>query len=169
METVLRLNMKFTVWIIVVTIASLCTACFSDDGPLSLPPTNGFALSNIEIADIEGTWEATEVRFTTTVGQPVQEMEVISMGGRGILVVNQDGRFTLVIIRQQQGGGVFTGAFGMDGGVFTAVFDDEPNKIAAWIAQKSSNSLVLQGPIRYDFEKDGSPDATMLKLNLIRS
>ena len=102
-ETVLRLNMKLIVSIIGVTIANLCTACFSDDGPLSLPPTNGFALSNIEIADIEGTWEATEVRFTTTAGQPVQEMEVISMGGSGTLVVNQDGRFTMIIIRPARG------------------------------------------------------------------
>jgi hypothetical protein len=160
--------MKLTVWIIGVTIASLCTACFSDDGPLSLPPTNGFALSNIEIADIEGTWEATEVRITTTVGQTVQEMEVISMGGSGTLVVNQDGRFTIIIIRQQ-GGGVFTGAFAIDGGVFTTVFDNEPDEIGAWIAQKSGNTLILQGPIKYDFEKDGSPNPATLKLNLIKS
>lgn len=160
--------MRLKVGMIGIAITSIFTGCFSDNGPLSLPPTNGFALSNIDLADIEGTWEATKLRFTSTDGQPFQEIEIVSMGGSGILDIDPDGRFTLVIIRQQEGG-VFTGTFAIDGGVFTAVFDDEPNKIAAWIAQKSSNSLVLQGPIRYDFEKDGSPDATTVKLNLIRS
>ncbi len=84
------------------------------------------------------------------------------------MVVNQDGRFTMIIIRQQ-GGGVFTGVFAIDGGVFTTVFDNEPNEIGAWIAQKSANTLVLQGPIKYDFENDGSPNPATLKLNLIKS
>ena len=49
------------------------------------------------------------------------------------------------------------------------MFDNEPNEIGAWVAQKSANTLVLQGPIKYDFEKDGSPNPATLKLNLIKS
>lgn len=160
--------MKLKVWMIVIAIASLSTGCSSDDGQLSLPSTNGFAFSNIEIADIEGTWQATEVRFTSIDDQPVKEVELVAAGGSGALIVNFDGRFTLIIKESDGGGGVLTGGFSIDNGVFTVVFDDKPNNIVAWVAQSSGNTLLLQGPGNYDFEGDGNLEKVTVVLDLIR-
>jgi len=150
---------NFLVVCLVIVLFSGCSSSDEADVPFT----------GINLTDIAGDWEATRAQFTTVNSNPVQEVDVVATGGIGILVISNDGRFTLIITPSGENPQITTGVFGTDASRLSVVFDDNPDVTLFWNIQNSNTQLSLQGPSKHDFESDGTNEEVTAVLDFVRN
>lgn len=126
------------------------------------------------IADLQGTWIATEFVFSDCFGE-FPSIDVIAEGASMQMVVQSNGRFTMTLSFPGIDPEVLTGRIYFEefegDTYFTILFDDEPNDPVSLGDILSDNNTVLQltgGPdsAEWDFDDDGEDDCAQIFLRL---
>ncbi len=139
--------------------------CSSDDN--EGPPIN---IGDLILEGLVGDWTATSAEFTTTNANPVQSVDVVADGGFCDLSVAPDHSFALVV--QNPGAPdpqLTTGQFLANGNDINVRFDNDPNNLVPWDFTLSENSLIMTGPMLYDFEDDGVSEEVSANFEFIPS
>ncbi len=142
----------------------LLPGCSSDDN--EVPPIN---IGDLILESIVGNWEATKAEFTTTNANPVQSNDVVADGGFCVLAVAQNHNFTLVVRNAGPDPQITTGQFLADGNDINVRFDSDPNTLVPWDFTLSANTLLIAGPMLYDFENDGTSEDVSANFEFIPS
>ncbi len=157
------------VFLVLATLYLMLFSGCAEKSDLVPPPgSNGLPLSNVQLDDLIGIWEAQEAEFTVIGSSPTQRLELVQSGGRVSLEVSSDGRFTIIIRRSNGDAQIITGLFEIDRGVFSVFFDTAPSTPSAWTVLLSANQLSMAGPLDYDFHAQGVPVPVQANLNLIK-
>ena len=140
------------------------TACDSgEDDDFSLEG------DGISMSDIAGTWTATRAFFSRAADGPAVEVEIVGQGGTATLVIQTNGRFTFTTTLPGEAPDVTTGQLGFDEDLLVVMYDDEPDDFSFFGIQFSGNNLSINGQGTYDFDDDGSEEAAVIELDLVRS
>ena len=147
------------------------TACSSDDGDVQSDEGPAFSINQLQ-----GTWEATSVRFSYSGQGPVPEpssYDVIAEGGSATLVVQSNGRFTLTVRPAGSSTESFSGRMYFEDGEYFAIqFDDDPPDDPTYFGETlSGNTFTLNGgpdTAEWDFDNDGEDEPASVYLQFER-
>ena len=144
----------------------------SDDPPEVTPDG-----PNYSISELQGTWNATSIRFSYCGSGQVEPStyEVIAEGGSATMVVQSNGRFTLTInLAGELEPVLATGTMFFEDGEFFAIQfdDDEPNDPTYFGDTLSGNTFSLIGgpeTAEWDFDGDGNDECASVSLSFERA
>ncbi|RMH21457.1 MAG: hypothetical protein D6701_02440 [Gemmatimonadetes bacterium] len=137
-----------------VLSALVAAACSGDDstGPTANPDF------------MVGDWIAVDMRITS-VANPEVRADVIASGGEFTLNVQPSGRYTAILQAFGQAS-TETGTVTVEGNqvVFMRTFPTQEESRATW--SRNGANVVLDGPTRFDFNLDGTPEDGTLHMEL---
>ena len=143
-------------------------ACSNDDDET---PEFDFPLegNTLSMMDIAGNWTATSAEFEGA-SVPGGTIELVGAGGSLTLNIQNNGRFSSVIRLPGEDGEEFTGQLGFSGSQLVLLDDvDEPGDEAFFsITLTPEDLLLLSGVLEFDFDDNGSFEATDVDLTMTR-
>lgn len=147
-------------------------SCSSDDPPAVTP--NG---PDYSISELQGTWNATSIRFSYCGSGQVEPStyEVIAAGGSATMVVQSNGRFALTInLADEPNPILFGGTMFFEDGVWFAIQfdDDEPDDPTYFGDTFTGNTFSLNGgpeTAEWDFDGDGNDECASVNLSFVRA
>jgi hypothetical protein len=116
--------------------------------------------TGITVEDLVGTWEATEIVFTST-ADPSESVDAIDLGASLTVTINSAGTVTTVFDNGQGGTDTDSGTLSVDGSTLTIGSD-------TFEAERSGDVLTLTGAVDFDFDEDGSDDPATVVVRLER-
>jgi len=139
------------VFLFVIAIAPmvLFTACDKDEG-----------LSSEKVSEIAGTWTATSTSFNG--------VDVIEEGGSVTLVIQSNGNFTFTIMRPGRTDMVFTGKLGFDEKWLAVEYDTNPGEYEYYDITYDEDNLHIGANSEFDFDGDGTDEAVVFFLEMVR-
>ena len=157
--------------LIVPLFAFLLLSCSSSDDPVSSPDGPDYSIS-----ELQGTWNATSIRFSYCgIGEvEPSSYEVIAEGGTATMVVQANGRFALTINLAGEPEPILIGGtmFFEDGVWFAIQFDDdEPDDPTYFGDTLAGNTFSLNGgpeTAEWDFDGDGNDECASVDLSFVR-
>ena len=150
--------MKFSTTYLALLLVSLLLAYACDDEDDDDFTING---TNIAMADIAGSWNATKGLFGSTALGPVVETDVVADGGTLTLNIQSTGRFTLTITVAGQAPEVTTGRMAFDVDLLVIFFDDDPEEWEYFSITHNEPNLFISGgngSAEFDFDGDGTDE-----------
>jgi hypothetical protein len=116
--------------------------------------------TGITVEDLVGTWEATEIVFTST-ADPSESVDAVDFGVSLTVTITSDGTVTSVFDDGQGGTDTDSGTLSVDGSTLTIGSD-------SFEAERSGDVLTLTGAVEFDFDEDGSDDPATVVVRLER-
>jgi hypothetical protein len=116
--------------------------------------------TGITVEDLVGTWEATEIVFTST-ADPSESVDAIDLAASLTVTINSAGTVTTVFDNGQGGTDTDSGTLSVDGSTLTIGSD-------TFEAERSGDVLTLTGAVDFDFDEDGSDDPATVVVRLER-
>jgi hypothetical protein len=116
--------------------------------------------TGITVEDLVGTWEATEIVFTST-ADPSESVDAIDLEASLTVTINSAGTVTTVFDNGQGGTDTDSGTLSVDGSTLTIGSD-------TFEAERSGDVLTLTGAVDFDFDEDGSDDPATVVVRLER-
>ena len=116
--------------------------------------------TGITVEDLVGTWEATEIVFTST-ADPSESVDAVDFGVSLTVTITSDGTVTSVFDDGQGGTDTDSGTLSVDGSTLTIGSD-------SFEAERSGDVLTLTGAVGFDFDEDGSDDPATVVVRLER-
>lgn len=132
--------------------AFLFAACGDDD--------DGTGPDGVTVADLAGSWTATQLQFTSTEG--LGSVDIIQdLGGSFVLQIQSDGSFTADVNVPQMGSFELPGSVTISGSTLTVDFAQDVPPFNDFSADftLSGNQLTLDvSDADFDFNQDGQED-----------
>ncbi|MBT8280753.1 MAG: hypothetical protein KJO16_04185 [Muriicola sp.] len=125
------------------------------------------------ISELAGNWEATSAYFSSDDGE--SNIELIGEGGSVTMAIQSSGRFTMTVNPADRaaytvGGEMFweiwEGQY-----LFSITWNDYPDDWENYTATLTDTTLLISGSFgtgEYDFDNDGTPESTTLRIDFIR-
>ena len=155
-------------FLMVALMTLVFVACSNDDDDI---PEFDFPLEGtiLTIADIAGNWTATSAEFQL-LGVPESLIEIIGLGGSLTLNIQNNGRYTSTTGFPGEADEQSSGQLGFSGSQLVLLDDeDEPgDEVFFNITLTPEDVMVLSGIFEFDFDDDGSFEATEVDFRLIR-
>jgi hypothetical protein len=123
--------------------------------------------TGVTVNDLEGTWTATEMVFTSQ-ADPSTSIDLVAAGGSLTLTIRADGTFTTAM--REPGGeiDIDTGTVSVEGTVLT-IAESGQGSPTAFSASRSGDNLTLTSSDEdYDFDGDDIEDEATLRILLQR-
>ena len=117
--------------------------------------------TGVELADLEGTWDAEVLEFRTLTA-PVVTIDLIDLGGSATFVISSNGTVvsTITFFGETD---TDTGTIQVDGNRVTLTFENEP---ATGTISRSGDRVTInltQG-VEFDVDDDGDDDPVTLRI-----
>lgn len=160
-------NSRLPIFLVVLLIV-VGLACSNDDDDI---PEFNFPLegTTLTMADITGNWTATSAVFEGA-SVPGGAIELVGAGGSVTLNIQNNGRFTSTIGFPGETAESFSGQLGFSGSQLVLLDDDDEPGDEAFIniTLTPEDILLLSGILEFDFDGNGSFEATNVDMSLIR-
>jgi hypothetical protein len=117
-------------------------------------------LSNEGVSEIAGIWTATRATFNG--------VDVVEEGGSCTMVIEENGRFELTIIRAVRREMVFTGRLGFDEEWLAVEYDTHPGEYEYYDVSYDENNLNIGANSEFDFDGDGTDEFVIFYLDMIK-
>ncbi len=118
------------------------------------------------IAPFVGDWEATKM-VVTSLANPEVSLDLIEFGATFTVNIQPSGQYTAILIYTQQAS-TEIGTISVSGNTLTLHRDFPSASTSASIYALSGDSLTLDGETEFDFNLDGTPEAAVAHIELLR-
>ena len=120
--------------------------------------------TGLEPADLQGTWVANSMVFTST-ADPTLTVDLIAGGTALSLQLAADGMFLWTLTEVGAAPATSTGAYSVVGSTLTLT---AAGTSEAFTITRDGNNMTLTANDEYDFDEDGLDEAAMLRVTLTR-
>ena len=120
--------------------------------------------TGLEPADLQGTWTANSMVFTST-ADPTVTVDLIVEGATLSLALAADGMFLWTFTELGAAAETSTGAYSVVGSTLTLA---ETGSLKRFAITRDGNNMTLTANDEYDFDEDGLDEAAMLRITLTR-
>ena len=150
--TILRPEKSYCYFLCILLLLpfTLFMACNGDEDDIS---TEG-------VEEIAGAWKATSASFNG--------IDVVELGGSVTLTIQNNGKFTLSLVRPGENNMVFTGRLGFDEGWLAVEYDTDPGEYEYYDITYDANNLHIGANSEFDFDGDGTDEFVIFFLDMVR-
>jgi hypothetical protein len=121
------------------------------------------------VADLVGTWEATEYRYVSS-PTPADTIDVIELGGGVNITLDADGRYALAVTLPGELPEDQSGVLMISGDMIYMIDDVDPVDLLVFEYALDGETVTMQGEDSIDFDDppDGIDDPAVVELVLVR-
>lgn len=123
--------------------------------------------TDVELADLEGTWVASEVRILEIAQPKENNFDLIELGYTAVFVSDGAGVFAITLQSPEDDSSRITGTLAIDGTDVAVVTENGTGTGEVFIEDEQA-ALSLTGGITFDFKGDGSDVPAKLLLVMDR-
>ena len=136
-------------------------ACGGDDDD------NGTGPGGITLADLTGTWDATQVEFVD-LSNPLFRVDMVALGGSLVLTVEANGDYTATVEFPGEQPETETGTVTLSGNVVELNVDGVPESVEFDITLVGNTLTMVTESEEFDFDGDGTDEPARLTIVLVR-
>ena len=146
---------------VAVLVAVSAVGC-SDDGDNGTDPPAG-----VTLADLAGTWDATEAEFQS-LDNPLIRFDLVALGGSLTLTVAANGDYSATIQPPGEAPETETGTVTVQGNVIDLNVDGVPESVEFDFTLVGNTLTMVTESDEFDFDGDDVDDPARLTLVLVR-
>lgn len=128
---------------------------------------NGTDPEVVTLSDLVGTWTSTAWTFENR--DTGEEIDMIENGFSALIVVEENGRYTLTLLQQDEVFEVDTGTLSIDGDVLIADSDDGDDDAVFALSMSGGTFEVMNPAEEFDFDGDQVDEPAILRITFARS